>query len=185
MVSLSPAAAPGERIIAKSLHESHTTNGYCLNHTMLRIKDPDTSLRFYIDFMGMSLVFTMNAGPFTAYYLAYPFPKDTSPEDIAKSTSSRAGLLELVYVHETTSGTNSTSYCNEQGIVGFGHLGFCVPDVQETLQRATKAGWKVVKHSSDVSVKSMALPDAIPDDAFHPNFVAIYNQIGFISDPDG
>ena len=50
---------------------------------MLRIRDPQESLHFYIDLMGMRTVFTMNTGPFTIYYLGYP-QTDEHREDPVK-----------------------------------------------------------------------------------------------------
>lgn len=40
---------------------------------MLRIKDPDASLKFYNDCFGLHVVFVFNAGPWTIYYLG---PRD-------------------------------------------------------------------------------------------------------------
>jgi lactoylglutathione lyase len=178
-----------DHIMASVIPESLTpanpaTTGYRLNHTMLRITNPQNSLRFYVEFMGMSLIFTFNAGPFSVYYLSYPSTDDRTPSDIEHSMRLRSGLLELLHVHNSINAT-PLRYNNEQGLVGFGHLGFCVPDVEETLQRAEQAGWSVVKSLRNVSVKAMALPEGVPEGSFHEKFVATFSQVGFLSDPDG
>ena len=63
---------PGGHKNDSPIPETDPTIGYKLNHFMLRIRDPEASLHFYINLMGMRTVFTMNAGPFTIYYLGYP-----------------------------------------------------------------------------------------------------------------
>ena len=63
---------PGGHNTDPPLPESSPTTGYKLNHFMLRIRDPSRSLHFYTTLLGMRTVFTMNAGPFTLYYLGYP-----------------------------------------------------------------------------------------------------------------
>ncbi|KEF51207.1 uncharacterized protein A1O9_12710 [Exophiala aquamarina CBS 119918] len=153
---------------------------------MLHISDPSQSFRFYIDFMGMSLIFTLNTGPFVVYYLAYPGQNDRSPADIAKSMSSRAGLLELVHVprserNEGFSGLGDHTFLNR----GFGHLGFCVPSVEETLKRARSEGWTVLKATNDVSLNAMDLSESRTSTPLHPDFLVSFRQVGFISDPDG
>ncbi|KAJ5582980.1 hypothetical protein N7535_001600 [Penicillium sp. DV-2018c] len=110
-----------------------------LNHLALRIKDPTRSLHFYIDLLGMRVIFTMNAGPFTIYYLGHPPPEANSSEEVAawaKRTSEipsmtrTSGLLELYHVHGSESVEESVvSTGNVPPNLGFAHLGFTVPDV--------------------------------------------------------
>lgn len=195
--SVSSRPAPGEMVVPESLTPaSKATAGYRLNHSMLRITDPARSMEFYVGFMGMSLIFKLNAGPFTVYYLGYSAPEkdEQRPIDIMASMNHQTGLLELLHTpgHEgprssAVSGATETetAYNNEQGRMGFGHLGFCVPDVEATLQRAEKSGITVLKWTPDVSVRTMALPDHVREGAFHPRFTATYCQVGFIKDPDG
>lgn len=170
----------GERVFADELTSvSPETNGYRLNHTMLQIKDPTRSLKFYVDFLGMSLIFRLNTGPCTVYYLGYPSLEDRVPLDIAKGMSSKSGLLELVHAHE--------KICNDNGVVGtpgLGHLGFTVPDVDQVVARARKHGYEVLKDTTETSGVAMGL-SAEPNEAFHSSFVAIYIQIAFLRDPDG
>lgn len=183
-----PNLSKGSRMIAESLSRSApATQGYRLHHSMLRIRNPDSSLQFYTDFMGMSLIFTLNTGPFLVYYLAYPGPEDQSPADIANSMSSRAGLLELVYVppEYRPEGTENDVQVDKPSFTGFGHLGFYVPSVDEALKRAEVAGYKVVKALGDLSVTTLDLPESLSNIPFHPAILANFAQIGFITDPDG
>ena len=175
-------------MIAESLTTATAaTQGYRLNHTMLQISNIESSLRFYIDFMGMSLIFKLDAGPFAVHYLGYPAPGDKSPADIAQSMSSRAGLLELVSVpneyrhtHETARSPNGQS-----DYTGFGHLGFYVPNVDETVNRAELKGYTVVKKSDSLSATALDLSNAAANTPFHPTFLASFSQVAFIRDPDG
>ena len=50
------------------------TSGYVLNQTMLRIKDPEPSLRFYKDVLGMMLYQKVDFPEmsFSLYFLGYP-----------------------------------------------------------------------------------------------------------------
>jgi len=154
---------------------------------MLRISNPDNSLRFYTEFMGMSLIYTLNTGPFIVYYLGYPGPDDQSPADIANTMPSRAGLLELIYVpHKNRpQGTEDDGEMGKARFSGFGHLGFYVPSVQEALKRAESCGYTIVKNLSELSVTALDLPESLSDTPFHKGFLPIFSQIGFIRDPDG
>lgn len=64
---------PGQHIIPPARPPSPATAEYRLNHLMLRIKDPEQSLRFYNDCFGLHVVFIFNVGPWTIYYLG---PRD-------------------------------------------------------------------------------------------------------------
>ncbi|KAM0420303.1 hypothetical protein ACHAPT_011964 [Fusarium lateritium] len=161
-----------------------------LNHTMLRVADPDRSIQFYSHVFGMSLVFRFAAGPLTIYYLGHPAPDDQSPADIAKGLGTKSGLLELVHVHEEkhqAAGTEGLALPTgtPKGRVGFGHLGFSVPDVNQLLERAQQQGYTVWKTREDTSETKMDLPDHVPRGSFHPHFLAVYTQVGFLRDPDG
>ena len=177
----------------RALHDALTpklpeTSNIRLNHTMLRIADPDRSLRFYMDIFGMSLIFRFAAGPMTVHYLGYPSPEDRSPADIAKDLGSKAGLLELVHVHEEHKAIYDASPSpvgTPKGRIGFGHLGFTVPDVEELLEHARQDGYTVLKVPEDTSERKLDLPDYVLEGSFHKNFLAAYAQIGFLRDPDG
>lgn len=65
----------GQHIIPPMRPASPETADFLLNHLMIRIKDPEKSMKFYCDMMGLHVVFIFNAGPFTVYYLG---PRDSS-----------------------------------------------------------------------------------------------------------
>merc|ERR1712071_404307 len=75
------------------------TESFVLNHTMLRIKDPKASLKFYTEILGMELIRKSDGGDFTNYFLAFPNPStaNLSQEEKAASIPSQAGVLELCH----------------------------------------------------------------------------------------
>ncbi|KAF5023032.1 hypothetical protein F66182_4916 [Fusarium sp. NRRL 66182] len=148
---------PGGHYDDPELPESSPTIGYRLNHFMLRIRDPQKTLHFYIDLMGMRTVFTMNTGPFTIYYLGFP-RTEADRADLKQWSRSTAsfetivqtpGLLELKHIHGSERSAEQGGYEISNGntapALGFGHLGFTVPDVQATVARLRAAGVTVVK----------------------------------------
>ncbi|KAL4874666.1 Glyoxalase/Bleomycin resistance protein/Dihydroxybiphenyl dioxygenase [Aspergillus karnatakaensis] len=193
---------PGGHNTDPPLPENSPTAGFKLNHFMLRIRDPQRSLHFYIDLMGMRTVFTMNTGPFTIYYLGYP----STPEDRAnlpgwsakvgdpRTLTQTLGLLELYHVHGSeravSEGGVEISTGNAPPNLGFGHLGFTVPDVPTTLERLRGAGVKVVKELGVTSRESIPLSGweekrGVGVGEIHPNYKAVFDQIALVADPDG
>ena len=179
-----PARPSGVREISEALTPATLfTQGSRLHHVMLRVSNPERSLRFYSDFLGMSLIFKLDAGPFTVYYLGYPAPDDGNPADLAKGMASRTGFLELVYVHPQNVEHEIPPII--PAVVGFGHLGWYVADVEGTLNRARDHGYTVVKNNSNLSITTMDLPKSVAATPCCAPFLASFAQIGFIRDPDG
>ncbi|KAJ6262906.1 Lactoylglutathione lyase [Drechslerella dactyloides] len=173
------------------------TIGYKLNHLMLRIRDPVASMRFYIDLMGMRTVFTMNTGPLTIYYLGYP-QTDTDRADIpawgqrtCDNLVHTLGLLELYHLHgseKQPAGYYTTG--NDAPNLGFGQVGFTVPDVPAALSRLKAAGVTVLKDLGVATRESIPLSKWEEDKGvgvgeIHPEYARILNQIAFVADPDG
>jgi lactoylglutathione lyase len=65
---------------------------------MFRIKDPEKSLKFYQEVIGMTLIRTADvpAGKFTNFFLAY-----TGSDGIPATTAGREGILELCWNYGT------------------------------------------------------------------------------------
>lgn len=177
---------PGVRVVADALTPiTSATRNFHLNHSMLRITNPEASLRFFVEFLGMSRAYTYNAGPFTVYWLGYPLPDDKTPSEIVETIPTRSSLLELIYVHPNPADPKPHALDNEQGKVAFGHLGFFVPDVDAVIARAEKFGYKIIKYPSDISNGTMALPDYVEENPFPKHYVKVYSMIGFVEAPDG
>ena len=75
----------GQNPAEKTEHVKETDPGsYRMNHTMIRIKDQQKSLKFYQETMGMTLIRTVENSDngFNLYFLGYPrdkpFPTDST-----------------------------------------------------------------------------------------------------------
>lgn len=64
------------------------TQSFRFNHTMFRIKDPEKSLKFYQDILGMDLIDEHDGGDFKLFFLGYQHQKGASRGE-------REALLEL------------------------------------------------------------------------------------------
>lgn len=179
---------------------SSATAGYRLNHLMIRIRNPAESLHFYIDLMGMRTVFAMNTGPFTVYYLGYPqteahradaqmFARETVPNPVLTST---AGLLELCHFHGSEALSPDEFRLSNGNVpphLGFGHLGFTVPDVPAALGRLIANGVTVVKPLGRSTRESVPISRWESEELkigrgdLDINYRGILDQIAFVQDP--
>ncbi|KAJ9633028.1 lactoylglutathione lyase [Exophiala oligosperma] len=179
------------------------TIGYKLNHFMMRIRDPKESMKFYIDLMGMRTVFTLNVGPFTIYYLGYPQTDEHRADlpkfglDTATNLQHTLGLLELYHVHGSEKqepGYYSTG--NTPPALGFGHLGFTVPDVPAALKRLKENGVHVIKDLGVCDRPSIPISDwenergvgvevKGTESEIHQEYAKVFTKIAFVRDPDG
>ncbi|KAJ5221518.1 uncharacterized protein N7469_010405 [Penicillium citrinum] len=177
--------------------QSPATTNYRLNHLAIRIKDPARSLHFYVDLLGMRVVFSMNAGPFTIYYLGHP-PANEDVNEWAKKTSEiptmtrTSGLLELYHVHGTESQIQSASVStgNVPPNLGFAHLGFTVPDVSVAVERLKGAGVRILKdvgvcEREDVPLSEWEAERGIGVGQIHPNYAWFFERFAMVADPDG
>ena len=153
-------------------------------------------MHFYMSLMGMRTVFTMNVGPFTIYYLGYP-QTDEHRDDLAKFGQDTAGnlqhtlgLLELYHVHgseKQESGYYSTG--NTPPNLGFGHLGFTVPDVPKALERLRNEGVKVVKELGvtdleHIPISQWELQRGVGKGLeIHGEYKKVFDKIAFVQDP--
>lgn len=93
------------------------------NHTMLRVKDAEKSLKFYQDVLGMTL-FRKNENPsagFTLFFLGYPGEQGGPSE--SEGTAKREGLLELTWNHGTEKDESFAYHNGNDQPQGFGHIG--------------------------------------------------------------
>ena len=98
--------------VDKTEHVKETNpESYRFNHSMIRVKDPEASLTFYQEVMGMKLVRTseMSSAGFNLYFLGYPKELGSLEErqDGVNPLSSREGLLELTWNYGTEKIPNS------------------------------------------------------------------------------
>ena len=81
---------------------SGASNGFVLNHSMLRVKDPERALDFYTRIMGMRLLRKLDFPEmkFSLYFLHRPDAGDAPPDDAGERTAwmfAQRGILELTH----------------------------------------------------------------------------------------
>jgi lactoylglutathione lyase len=142
------------------------TDGFRLNHAMLRVRDPAASLAFYRDVLGMTLFdrFDFEAGRFSLYFLGYP--ESPVPEDADERVEwlfEQRALLELTHNWGTEADPSFRYHNGNAEPRGFGHIALTVPDVAAACARFEAEGVTFVKRPDEGAMKGLA----------------------FIQDPDG
>ena len=126
-------------------------------HTMVRIKDIDASLRFYIDILGLREISrqSSNQGRYTLVFLA-------TPHDIAVSDT--PPLLELTY------NWDSEDYMTGRN---FGHIAYQVDHIYDycthlknnniIINRPPRDGrMAFIKSPDNISIELLQAGDALP-----------------------
>jgi len=137
------------------------TESFAFNHTMLRVKDPKVSLKFYTEVIGMELIDTMQGGDFTLYFLGFdnqPGTENLTKEEKAAARFAREGILELTHNHGTESDPNFKGYANgnEEPGRGFGHIALSVDDVDKACARFETLGVPFKKRPQDGKMRHIA-----------------------------
>lgn len=154
------------------------TAGFTLNQTMLRIRDPKASLRFYEEVLGFTLLDRLDFEEmkFSLYFMALLNDGEAVPEDPAERTRltfSRETTLELTHNWGTESDPEFAGYHNGNADPrGFGHIGISVPDVRAACERFEKLGVEFVKRPDDGKMKGIAFikdPDGYWIEILSPN----------------
>jgi len=144
-----------------------STEGFILQQTMFRIKDPKVSLDFYTRIMGMRLLTKLDFPEmkFSLYFMGYE-PAEDVPEDQKERirwTLQRKATIELTHNWGTENDTDLKYHNGNTEPRGFGHIGIMVPDVNAACEMFEELGVKFVKKPNDGKMKGIA----------------------FIQDPDG
>jgi lactoylglutathione lyase len=144
------------------------TQGFVLNHTMMRVKDPAVSLDFYTRVMGMRALRKLDFPEmkFSLYFLARINEGDVVPEDQGERTAwtfSQAGILELTHNWGTETDPEFQYHDGNQQPQGFGHICFSVPDLPAAIRWFDENQVSYVKRPEQGKMKNVA----------------------FIKDPDG
>ena len=116
-------------------------------HTMVRVKDLDTSLHFYCDQLGLVETnrYDNEKGRFTLVFLA-------APGDVDTAKTAKAPLVELTYNWDTEdydSGRN------------FGHLAYQVEDIYALCQSLHDSGVVINRPPRDGHMAFIRSPDGI------------------------
>lgn len=147
----------------------HGTQGFALNQTMLRVRDPGESLAFYQDVLGMTLLQKLDFDEmeFSLYFLGYLRDGETVPADPverARFIFTRETTLELTHNWGTEDDETFAGYHDGNADPrGFGHIGISVPNVAAACARFEELGVPFRKQPDDGKMKDIA----------------------FITDPDG
>lgn len=143
-------------------------HGFTLNHTMLRIKDPDAALAFYCGVLGMTLLrkVDIEMAEFSLYFLGFTESEDEVPEDAKEAMQyvfSRQGVLELTHNWGTEEEEGAVYHDGNAEPRGFGHIALDVPDFEAAIAHFDEHGVEYQKRPEDGAMK----------------------HIAFIKDPDG
>jgi lactoylglutathione lyase len=145
---------------------SHT-HGFVLNQTMLRVRNPETSIAFYRDVLGMTLLdrYDFDVMRFSLIFMGYEKTSDIPADPAARArwVFTRSALLELTHNWGTENDPAFSYHNGNADPRGFGHIGISVPDVDAACSVFESLGIEFVKKPQDGSMKGLA----------------------FIKDPDG
>ncbi|MEQ1942759.1 VOC family protein [Mesorhizobium sp. VNQ89] len=116
-------------------------------HTMVRVRDIDEALDFYVKKFGLKEVRRLEneGGRFTLIFLA-------APEDEQTGINTKAPLLELTYNWDPE---------DYQGGRNFGHLAYEVDNIYDTCQRLMEAGITINRPPRDGNMAFIRSPDGI------------------------
>ncbi|KAL0956964.1 hypothetical protein HGRIS_003064 [Hohenbuehelia grisea] len=135
------------------------TASFKFNHTMIRVKEPQVSLKFYTEVLGMDLLSKKDFSDFSLYFLGYNHEgRDLSDEEKERSRFSREGVLELTHNHGTESDENFKGYAsgNTDPGKGFGHIAITVDNVEKACERFEQLGVQFKKRPSDGKMRHIA-----------------------------
>ena len=131
---------------------------YRMNHTMIRVKDPKKSLKFYQEALGMTLLKTEvhEGAKFTLYFLGYN-PGSDFVANSGVGVRNMEGLLELTWNWGTESDDTFKGYHNgNDEPQGFGHLCISVDDLDAACERFEKVGVNWKKRLTDGRMRHVA-----------------------------
>jgi len=124
-------------------------------HSMLRISDPEASLRFFCDGLGLKELRRIDneKGRFTLFFLA-------TPADIerAGSEAAQAHLPPGLPMVELTHNWDETGYAGGRN---FGHLAYTVDDIYATCAHLQSLGYTIARPPRDGRMAFVRSPDAI------------------------
>ena len=114
------------------------TEGFVLNHSMLRIKDLVVSLDFYTRIMGMRLLRKLDFPEmeFSLYLLACITDANAMPQDVGERTAwtfNQCGILELTRTWGAEEDAGFKYHDGNAQPQGLGHICFSVPGLAAAI----------------------------------------------------
>ncbi|KAJ7864933.1 lactoylglutathione lyase-like protein [Mycena leptocephala] len=146
---------------------------YKFNHSMLRVKDPKESLKFY-EFLGMKLIHKIPNpdAKYDLYFLAYDSPSALSP---GKHWTDREGIIELTHNYGTESDPEyKIVNGNSDPYRGFGHVCVSVDHIQAACARLEDAGYRFQKKLTDGRMRNIAF--ALDPDSYWVEIIS-FNSV--------
>ncbi|MCH2533718.1 MAG: lactoylglutathione lyase [Bdellovibrionales bacterium] len=121
-------------------------------HTMVRVKDLDESLKFYIDTLGLVETnrYDNKNARFTLVFLA-------APGDLEFAKQNKSPLIELTYNWPDENGEVE----NYTGGRNFGHLAFRVDNIYERCEKLQQNGITILRPPRDGHMAFIKSPDGI------------------------
>ena len=104
---------------------------------MIRVKDPEKSIQFYQNVMGMGLKHKIENkdAKFNLYFLGYgPVASDSSTNGVNPIVD-REGLLELTWNYGTEKDPNFKYHDGNSEPQGFGHICISVDNLEAACKR--------------------------------------------------
>ena len=140
---------------------SADSDGFVLNHTMVRIKDPAVSLAFYTRVFGMRVLRKLDFPEmkFSLYFLARLRADEVPPDDVGERTAwtfAQRGILELTHNWGTETQDDFRYHDGNAQPQGFGHLCFSVPDLDAAVRWFDDNGLTYVKRPEQGKMKDVA-----------------------------
>lgn len=138
------------------------TEGFVLNHSMLRVKDPQRALDFYSRVLGMRLLRRLDFPEmkFSLYFLHRPAAGDAAPpQDDGERTAwtfAQRGILELTHNWGTEADAEFRYHDGNAQPQGFGHICFSVPDLGAAVAWFDANGVAFVKRPEQGKMKDVA-----------------------------
>lgn len=137
------------------------TSSYRMNHSMIRVKDGEKSIKFYEDVFGMTLMRTseQKEAKFNLYFLGYPGDYGKPPyksENNVNPLAGKEGLLELTWNYGTEKEEGQVYHNGNDEPQGFGHICVAVDDLDKACayMEEKKVNWK--KRLTDGRMKHVA-----------------------------
>jgi len=124
-------------------------------HTMVRVRDLDASLDFYVNKLGLVEANRIESerGRFTLVFLC-------APEDLDRAKDDRAPLVELTYNWDTE---------DYGGARNFGHLAYAVDDIYAACQKLMDGGVTINRPPRDGHMAFVRSPDNISIELLQKN----------------
>lgn len=132
--------------------------------SMLRVKDPEASLKFYRDQLGLTLIDKLDFPQwnFSLYFLM-SLPKNEeytltpgTPEAHQYLWTTNGTTIELTHNHGTEKEDGAAYHPGNSEGDGFGHLAFAVDDVYAVCEELEAAGVKFKKKPDEGRMKGLA-----------------------------